>query len=81
MRNNFLHSAYKKSNLDEFAEVMFQLCEWPWELILCILDVLKFDFGEVDETMSKFAERPFENISCILAMQIRGMDEFTEVLF
>jgi hypothetical protein len=38
----------QKSNLDEFAEVVFYVGEWPWEFIFCLLDVLKNDFVEVD---------------------------------
>jgi hypothetical protein len=30
---------------------MFQLGEWPLDLIIGFLDVLKNDFGEVDEAM------------------------------
>jgi hypothetical protein len=37
--------------MDELAEVMFQIGVWPLELIICLLDVLKSDFGEVDKMM------------------------------
>jgi hypothetical protein len=35
------------------AEVMIQVGEWPWELIICLLDVWKNYFGEVDEVDSR----------------------------
>jgi hypothetical protein len=28
--------------------VMFYVVEWDWEFIICLLDVLKKDFGKVD---------------------------------
>jgi hypothetical protein len=37
--------------LDEVALVMFKVSLWPWELIICLLNVLKHDFGGVDEEM------------------------------
>jgi hypothetical protein len=33
------------------CQVMFYVGKWPWELIICLLEVLKNDFGEVDEAM------------------------------
>jgi hypothetical protein len=30
---------------------MFQICEWPLELIICFLDFLENEFGEVNEAM------------------------------
>jgi hypothetical protein len=39
---------------------MFQVGEWPWKLLICLLDVLKNDFCEVDETMIQGVERPLE---------------------
>jgi hypothetical protein len=54
--------------LDEVAKVMFQVGEWHWELI-CLLDVLKYDFSEVDEAMFLGVERPCELIFCILGIQ------------
>jgi hypothetical protein len=48
---------------------MFYVGEWPWELIICILDVLKNDFGEVDEAMFECVEKPYEHIFCILNIE------------
>jgi hypothetical protein len=31
------------SDLGEFVELMFQVGEWPWEIIISLLDVLKCD--------------------------------------
>jgi hypothetical protein len=46
MRNLCLRTGYQKVT-DEFAEVIFQVDEWPWEIITRPLHVLKTDFGEV----------------------------------
>jgi hypothetical protein len=35
-----------------------------WNIIICLLDLLKNDFGEVDEAMIECDERPYELISC-----------------
>jgi hypothetical protein len=48
---------------------MFKVCEWPWELIISILDVLKIDFGEIEEAMLQGVERPCEPIFCILRIE------------
>jgi hypothetical protein len=37
--------------LNEFSEVMCLVGVWPWELIICLIDILKNDYGEVDEAM------------------------------
>jgi hypothetical protein len=62
MRTHFLPPGHPKSDLDEVAEEMIQVGEWLWEIIICILDVLKCDYGEVDETMFQGVERPCELI-------------------
>jgi hypothetical protein len=38
-------------DFDEVAWVMFVVGEWPWELIICSLNVLKCNFGDVDEAV------------------------------
>jgi hypothetical protein len=43
--------------------VMFQEGEWQWELIICFLDVLKSDFGDVHETMNEGVEMPPNSFS------------------
>jgi hypothetical protein len=40
----------QKHDLDEVADVMFSVGEWPWEHITCLLGVLNSE-GEVDEEM------------------------------
>jgi hypothetical protein len=41
---------------------LFQVGEWPLELIIGLLNILKNDFGEVDEAMFQGVERPCELI-------------------
>jgi hypothetical protein len=41
----------------------------------CLLDVLKIDFGEVNEASLKGFERPFEDIFCILSIENSYLDE------
>jgi hypothetical protein len=53
----------QKSDLDEVAKMMFQVGEWPWELIICPLDVLKNDFCEIDEEMFQEDELSFRTRS------------------
>jgi hypothetical protein len=51
------------------------------EIIICLPDVLKNDFREVDVSMFKVVERPCELIFCILRV-IKGiLDEVLEVMF
>jgi hypothetical protein len=37
--------------LEEIAEVIFQIGKWPCELMICLLEVLKCDFGDVQEAL------------------------------
>jgi hypothetical protein len=67
--------------LDEVAEVIFVVGEWPCEIIICFLYVLKCDFGLFDEAMFEGVERICEFFFCILGIQISGFDEFVEVTF
>jgi hypothetical protein len=48
---------------------MFYVGEWPRELIICLLNILKCDFGDVDEAMLHGVERQFERYFYILAFQ------------
>jgi hypothetical protein len=41
----------EKCDLDEFASEMFEVGEWPRDHIIFFLDVLKFDFVDVDRAM------------------------------
>jgi hypothetical protein len=54
--------------------VMF-LFEWSTELIICLLNILKCDFFDVDEAIFLDVERPFERIFYILDIQTYDLDE------
>jgi hypothetical protein len=41
----------------------------PSEFIICLLDVLKNDLGDVDEAMFQCVERPCEIIFCITGIE------------
>jgi hypothetical protein len=62
----------QRNDLDEFGNVTFQVGEWPCGLIICLLDVLKCDFGEVDEAMFQGVERYGENFVFIMDIQKKG---------
>jgi hypothetical protein len=51
------------------------------EIIICLLNVLKCDFGDVDEAMFYDVEMPFEGIFYILGIQKIDFDELAEVMF
>jgi hypothetical protein len=61
--------------LDEVAGVMFEVCELPWELIICLLDVLKNDFGEDDEALFQAVELSRELIFCFVGIEKNDLDE------
>jgi hypothetical protein len=44
--------------MDVVAEVMFQVGKLPLEIIICPLDVVKCNFGKVDEAMFQVVEKP-----------------------
>jgi hypothetical protein len=48
---------------------MFKVDEWPLELIICLLDVLKNGFGEIDETMFQGVEMLCELIFYFLVIE------------
>jgi hypothetical protein len=60
--------ASKKATLIE-SLVFFYIGEWAWELIICLLNVVKCDLGEVAEAIFYDVERPFEPIFYILHIQ------------
>jgi hypothetical protein len=60
---------------------MFEAREWPWELIICLLKVLKFDFGDVEEAMFHYVERQFERIFYNLGIKKSDLYEVAEVMF
>jgi hypothetical protein len=51
-----------KIDLYELAEVKFYVGEWPCELIICCLIVLKDGFVDVDKVIFRGVERPYELI-------------------
>jgi hypothetical protein len=55
---------------------MFQVGEWPLELIIGLQEFLKFDFGEVNEGMFQGVARPCKLIICILVIDKNDLDEF-----
>jgi hypothetical protein len=71
----------QKSEIDEVAEVMFQVGEWLREQIICFLDVLKCDFDYVDEAMIEGVARPCELIFGILRIHKSFSEEVAELMF
>jgi hypothetical protein len=63
------------------AKVMFQVSEWPWELIICFLGVLKKVFGENEEATFKGVERPYEHIFFILSTEKSVFRDVAWVMF
>jgi hypothetical protein len=59
---------------------MFQVGEWSEELIICLLDVLKNDFGDVDEAMVLGVRRPLEIIFCLLRIERFLRSHLSDVL-
>jgi hypothetical protein len=54
---------------------MFEVGELPWELTICVLDVLKNVFAEDDEAVFQGVELPRELILCFLGIEKNGLDE------
>jgi hypothetical protein len=52
----------EKCDMEEFAELIFLVVKWSWELIICILDVLKCAFGDDYEVMLQGVERLYDII-------------------
>jgi hypothetical protein len=76
----FCNQSIEKSDLFEVLW-MFQVLEWHWEHIICLLNVLKYDCGDFEEAMFHDVVRPFESIFYILGIQKSDLDEVAEVLF
>jgi hypothetical protein len=81
MRTHFLHPGHPKRVLDEVAEVKFGVGEWPREFIICLLDVLKCEFGDVDEAMFQGVESPCEQIFCLLHVAKCDFGEVDKAMF
>jgi hypothetical protein len=64
MLNYFLHRGHRKNRLlrGRLSDVLIRR-------MALVLDVLKNDFGDVDETMFLGFKRPFERIFCILHIE------------
>jgi hypothetical protein len=69
------------SDLDEVVEVIFEVGELHWEIVTCLLDVLKCDFVELDERILQDVERPCELIFRILGIQIASWTKLLKVCF
>jgi hypothetical protein len=54
---------------------MFQVGEWIYELIISIVNVLKFDVGDLDESLFQDEEWPFQRIFYILGIEISDFKE------
>jgi hypothetical protein len=61
--------------------MMFQVCEWSRELIICLLNVLKCDFVNVDEAMFSDVERSFERLFYIQGNKKNELVEYAGVLW
>jgi hypothetical protein len=55
--------------------------EWPWELIISLPKVSKFDFVDGDEVMFQNVDRQLESFFYILGIQKSDLDELPEVMF
>jgi hypothetical protein len=49
--------------------------------MICHLNVLKYDFGDIHSTMLHEVERPFESIFFILGIQKSNLNDVAEVMF
>jgi hypothetical protein len=53
----------------------------PWELIICLLNVLKINFGDVDVAIFHHVKKQFEWIFYILGIHKNDLDEVAIVMF
>jgi hypothetical protein len=60
---------------------MFEVDEWSWELIICLLKVFKCEYRDVNKAMFHNVERPFERVCYILGIPKSDFDEVAEVMF
>jgi hypothetical protein len=60
---------------------MFEVGEWHLELIICFLDVLKNDFGEVDEAMFLGVDSPCELILYFLGIEKSDLGDSLKCCF
>jgi hypothetical protein len=60
---------------------MFQVGQWPWQPIICLLNVLKITFAYIDDAFIHDVERPFDRIFYILCIEKSNLDKVAEVMF
>jgi hypothetical protein len=63
------------------VEVTFEAGEWPLERIIWFNDILKNDFGEVEEALFRGVKRPNELILCIQSTEKSDLGEIAYVMF
>jgi hypothetical protein len=59
----------------------FSIGEWPYELIICLENDLKCDFGDADEALFHDVEKTFDRIFYILGIQKSVLDDVAEMIF
>jgi hypothetical protein len=75
MLTYFLHTERRKNRLGLIRLSDILLGEWIWEHIISFLNVLKYDFGDVDEAMIHVVERSCKINFCILLVEKSVLDE------
>jgi hypothetical protein len=75
MRTYFMHPAHRKKGLGRsyLSDVLSK--RMALRTRIWLLDVLKIDFGEVDESTFQGFERPYEVIFCILSLEKCDLNE------
>jgi hypothetical protein len=74
MRNHFLHPGHRKKLLGRSC--LSDVGEWPWYLIIWLLDALRNDFSEIVSTTFQSFEKLYEVIFSIVRMEKCDLDEF-----
>jgi hypothetical protein len=77
MRNHFQYPGHRKKRhlRSRLGDDLSRRIMRPWEHIICILNVLKNDFGEVDEAKFQGVERPRDIIFCIFGIEKSDLNE------
>jgi hypothetical protein len=63
------------TNLYEVAEVVYKVDVWSWKLIICLPEIIKKNFPEVDEAINHGVYRPYELVFCFLGIEKIVLDE------
>jgi hypothetical protein len=79
-RNLFVHPAHRKKRLGQIYLNNDLSRRIALRTHIFLLDVLKYNFGEVDEAMFHDVERPFERISDVLGIKISDLDFISDNL-